>query len=162
MLLSKVNCWTWLTWSTCTLGGSDNECGSELLGVTSNKQELPSICPQADTAPSGNGTIEPGNEPDNLIHFRFQSTRKPGYMHKANCFNLMMCATLLSAQVLLCTWTCVHVLWLVLCSACMFTHRVYSQACSMTAHWCTGQSFLVNGSVYVMFSMWSPLSNVHI
>ena len=120
------------------MGGSDNECGSELLGVTSNKQELPSIWPQADTVPSGNGTLEPGNgtiepgngtiepgngtlepgngtlepgnEPDNLIHFCFQSTRKPGYMYEANCFNLMMCATLLSAQMLLCTCTCVHVL----------------------------------------------------
>ena len=62
------------------MGGSDNECSSELLGVTSNKQGLhcPAFALQADTAPSGNGTIEPGNEPDNLIHFLFQSTRKPG------------------------------------------------------------------------------------
>ena len=78
------------------MGGSDDGCGSELLEVIFSKQ--------ADTAPSGNGTIEP----DNIIHFLFQSTRKPGYMYEANCFNLIMCVALLSgisAQML----PCIHV-----------------------------------------------------
>ena len=77
------------------MGGSDDGCGSELLEVIFSKQ--------ADTAP-GNGTVEP----DNIIHFLFQSTRKPWYMYEVNCFNLIMCVALLSgnsAQML----PCIHV-----------------------------------------------------
>ena len=39
---------------------------------------------------------------------------------------------------------------------CMYVYTVgILITCSMTTHWCAGQSFLVNCSVYVMFSMWS-------